>query len=346
MLPEELFPIVVCSLLQLDASVFPKQPNWNACNGSLPHLRGYPCALWMLMHTLTILTLPLQVATPTSTTRHTPTVITSTQALGILEHFIKNFFTCEVCRQHFVALTALSPVSVGSSGDAILWLWQAHNLVSARLEREGGGDPRYPKTLFPSHTRCPYCYHWISYDRSHDQLAMDDITPTFNNTDLTFKVGNKQGTSIGAWSTRKKMSRDIQVRRGLKAKDAENLEYTFVWNRTAVLFYLWNFYHIEYHWNGSGRMESRQGGHQQQRLLLASILQAAWPRRFTGQAGKVYDWQGERALASSTPEDSLCALYYMVCVVVTVFVGLWLYRKRRCKHFLRQVVHRRSRHIF
>ena len=30
------------------------QIQYEYCKGSLPHFRGYPCALWLLFHTLTV----------------------------------------------------------------------------------------------------------------------------------------------------------------------------------------------------------------------------------------------------------------------------------------------------
>lgn len=344
--------------LQLDAKLFPRQPSWNACNGSLPHLRGYPCALWMLMHTLTILTLPLHtravVDTPTPAAS-VPT-ITSTRALVILTNFLKNFFTCEVCRQHFLDLTSdLSPSSLGSDGDAILWLWQAHNLVSTRLAREGGGDPYYPKSLFPSHTRCPYCYHRVSHDQSHvlshdRQLEADEIQPKFNNTDLTFAV--EDGSRRSHWSEVGNAEPwGMHNARGLKVLGTGGHKYEFVWNRTAVLLYLWNFYHLKYY-NGDefGGMESKHRHHQQHRLLLSSILHAAWPSRFRGQGGKEKsrknDWLGEQ---SGSLNDGVHILSGILCVIFLTFAAYWLWHKRsfkqrwrKCKRFLLVVLCRRD----
>lgn len=325
--------------------MFPRQPSWRACNGSLPHLRGYPCALWMLMHTLTIVTLPVHTSVDTSTSVTNPT-ITSSRALLILTNFIKNFFTCEICRRHFMALTSdSSPIALSSDGDAILWLWQMHNLVSARLEGEGGGDPDYPKTLFPSHTRCPYCYHKVSQGQSHvlshdQQLASDDVQPNFNNTDLTYEVdGNRQSQWVE--TTMNRAPRSVHGRRGLKGQGIDDHKHTFVWNRTAVLLYLWNFYHLDDHGNGTGRIQESKYGrsHQEHRHLLSSILQAAWPSMLRGDGEKagsrMYDWRREQRLSSESPGSDLCVLSFIACMLFFGFISYWLYRRRRCKRFLR-----------
>jgi thiol oxidase len=48
--------------------------------------------------------------------------------------FIENFFRCAECRAHFVeALNAQQAVT--SADAAVLWLWEAHNGVNARLAK-------------------------------------------------------------------------------------------------------------------------------------------------------------------------------------------------------------------
>ena len=292
----------------------------------------------MLMHTLTILTLPLHSRTLVGTS----TSITSRQALVILTRFLTNFFTCEVCRQHFTVLTTtLPPFSLGNDGDAILWLWQAHNLVSTRLAEEGRQNPDSPKALFPSHTRCPYCYKRVSYDQSHvlshdQQLEMDEEQPKFNNTDLRFVVesggeSRQSGWTEAAWS--------VHRGRGLKVLGVNGKKYVFVWNRTSVLLYLWNFYHLEYYENSSVRTESRHSRlYQQHRVLLSSILQAAWPSRFRNQEGRK-EWFHKRdwpRLQSDSLMSGIHVLSFIVCVLLVVFASYLLYHRRDYKQSMRR----------
>lgn len=40
--------------LQISGLFLPNRVRWVACQGSQPQLRGYPCSLWKLFHTLTV----------------------------------------------------------------------------------------------------------------------------------------------------------------------------------------------------------------------------------------------------------------------------------------------------
>jgi len=196
---------------QLDPRLFPREPQWLNCLGSQPHLRGYPCGLWMLMHTVTLLTLPVKARSSLSS-RHK---VNTKEALHILSSFVKTFFSCETCRTHFseMALT-LADSDVLYNGDAVLWLWEAHNTVNNRLKNAPSTDPTQPKVLFPLHNMCPYCYTRVGQDAADHR---DGSKPSWNNT--AFSEGESLLHSPIA-------KRDID----------------FFWNRTAVLLFLWNFY--------------------------------------------------------------------------------------------------------
>ena len=306
--------------------MFPKHPKWKACNGSLPHLRGYPCALWMLMHTLTVLTLPIEGHTPSSQT------ITSYHALTILIRFIRNFFSCEVCREHFIRMANNhTPSSMSASGDAVLWLWQTHNLVNARLERAGGGDPSYPKDLFPSYTKCPYCYLKESGDlESLSSHFAADVHPDFNNTDLRYRVESTE-YSRHHHGIDQDVEDQLNVRmgRGLKAADAK---YTFVWNHTAVLLYLWNFYHLDYQLGSHSGVDSHSH-HVHHHTLHTYILFAAWPEKF-GQR-ETWDYTVENYLQHRPdPAGNGCLLYMVTIIVFLALTAYWLYRRKRCRRLL------------
>lgn len=59
---------------------------------------------------------------------------------------------------------------VSSQRDAVLWMWDTHNQVNQRLEREEAatntGDPAFPKEQWPSADACPPC-------RSHSLVHTD-----------------------------------------------------------------------------------------------------------------------------------------------------------------------------
>lgn len=300
--------------MQLDLKLFPSRVSWKMCNGSRPHLRGYPCGLWLLMHTLTVLTLPLNHTHSSLNHTHQPHPITSTRALTIVTKFIRNFFSCEVCREHFVAMART--LSLGDPGDAVLWAWEAHNVVNARLSLENGsGDPFHPKHLFPSISRCPYCYQLVApgpYGSSH-------AAPNFTNT----RFAGSEGLLVGV-ADRGERSPRLASRNMLRASHQQSPEgaNVYVWNRTAILLYLWNYYHLNKHWTKAGMEHGHHG------VSQSAVLQAAWPRTFGG--GKHHlqlEWQ--RSAESADPEE--CFLPYVLCVVVLSLLLWGLWRKRRCR---------------
>ena len=48
-------------------------------------------------------------------------------------------------------------LQVKSFDDAILWLWERHNRVNARLASDLSSDPKYPKFQFPPEELCQEC---------------------------------------------------------------------------------------------------------------------------------------------------------------------------------------------
>ena len=98
---------------------------WVGCRGSRPNLRGYPCSLWTTFHSLTV-----NYALKQPDNRE-PNLI-----LQAMKGFIKYFFGCAHCSNHFVDMAEdeIDPIeSVKSSRQAVLWLWAAHNKVYIEL---------------------------------------------------------------------------------------------------------------------------------------------------------------------------------------------------------------------
>jgi thiol-disulfide isomerase/thioredoxin len=105
--------------------------NWSTCVG-LQH--GYPCGLWELFHTLTL----VETAGETMTTSpDSGTYVPST--LRSIRDFVDAFFRCSDCRQHFLVRAegdskgADGIETVGSSQESALWLWRVHNEVTCAL---------------------------------------------------------------------------------------------------------------------------------------------------------------------------------------------------------------------
>ncbi|KAL1518742.1 hypothetical protein AB1Y20_003027 [Prymnesium parvum] len=117
---------------------------WAACRGVSEEARGYPCALWLLFHSL--------VAHSSDAT--------AAATLRTIRAYVDHFFGCEACRRHFVAMFDAKPPDVRTADAAALWLWRAHNAVNLRLNRSGEATVlRYglPKVQWPPADVCPGC---------------------------------------------------------------------------------------------------------------------------------------------------------------------------------------------
>ena len=167
------------------------------------------------MHTLTVLTLPSFASLHS---RPHNLQISSRDSLNILVAFVRNFFSCEECRNHFSKMAASLRVSTAViyDGDAVLWLWEAHNMVSRRVKDSVSTDPFYPKALFPSQALCPYCYVRV--------VGSELKPPSWNN------VGFAVGESLLAGPS----------------TEEDTAQLVYVWNRTAVFLYLCNYYYHHY----------------------------------------------------------------------------------------------------
>jgi len=59
------------------------------------------------------------------------------EVLGTMRCYIRHFFGCRECAEHFEAMAAESMDRVASREEAVLWLWSHHNEVNARLAGKG-----------------------------------------------------------------------------------------------------------------------------------------------------------------------------------------------------------------
>ncbi|XP_068619611.1 sulfhydryl oxidase 1-like [Battus philenor] len=127
------------------APVYSTDLEYVGCKGSLPKYRGYTCGLWTLFHTLTV-----HAALKPGT--EGPNV------LKAMHGYVKHFFGCTECAEHFQAMAARNRLfDVKENDKAVLWLWISHNEVNLRLAGDFTEDPEHPKIQFPSASRCPEC---------------------------------------------------------------------------------------------------------------------------------------------------------------------------------------------
>ncbi|XP_078429267.1 sulfhydryl oxidase 1-like [Wolffia australiana] len=148
---------------------------WIFCRGSRNDTRGFSCGLWILLHSLTV------------RVRDDESALTFTTICD----FIHNFFLCEDCRRHFYGMCSSVGAPPNNTRKLVLWLWRTHNQVNERLikeERESAsGDPKFPKTVWPSSQLCPSCRH----------NAVDgDRRGTWNEDEVFRFLGRYYGTSL------------------------------------------------------------------------------------------------------------------------------------------------------
>uniref|UniRef100_A0A7G3ACA2 Sulfhydryl oxidase n=1 Tax=Lutzomyia longipalpis TaxID=7200 RepID=A0A7G3ACA2_LUTLO len=116
------------------------------CYSEVDGLRRYPCSLWLLFHHLTVAAVEQNVSTD------------PLEVLHAMHGYIKHFFGCTDCSNHFQEMARKKRLfSVASQDNAILWLWSAHNEVNRRLAGDATEDPAHPKVQFPSAAECPQC---------------------------------------------------------------------------------------------------------------------------------------------------------------------------------------------
>ncbi|KAM4696041.1 sulfhydryl oxidase 2 [Rhinophrynus dorsalis] len=129
---------------------------WVSCQGSKPHLRGYPCSIWKLFHTLTV-----QAAVTPDALRNTAFEDNPQAVLQTLRAYIKEFFGCRACATHFEAMAKESMDAVKTLDEAILWLWRKHNVVNNRLAGAPSEDPKFPKVQWPTPDLCSACHEEV-----------------------------------------------------------------------------------------------------------------------------------------------------------------------------------------
>ncbi|XP_044733959.1 sulfhydryl oxidase 2 isoform X2 [Chrysoperla carnea] len=120
---------------------------WLGCRGSTPSKRGYPCGLWKLFHVLTVQSSELN-----------PPGVDNNEVLTAMHGYIKNFFGCTHCSQHFQKMATDRKIfDVVTPDDSIIWLWESHNIVNKRLAGDETEDPSFPKVEFPTNENCQEC---------------------------------------------------------------------------------------------------------------------------------------------------------------------------------------------
>nr|XP_020145197.1 LOW QUALITY PROTEIN: sulfhydryl oxidase 2 [Microcebus murinus] len=129
---------------------------WVGCQGSRPEWRGYPCSLWKLFHTLTV-----QASTQPKALAGTGFEDDPQAVLQAVRGYVRTFFGCRECGEHFEEMATESLDSVKTPDQAVLWLWKKHNVVNGRLAGHLSEDPKFPKVPWPTPDLCPACHEEI-----------------------------------------------------------------------------------------------------------------------------------------------------------------------------------------
>ncbi|XP_025779554.1 sulfhydryl oxidase 2 [Puma concolor] len=129
---------------------------WVGCQGSRPEFRGYTCALWKLFHTLTVQAGAHPEALDGTGFEGDPQAV-----LQSIRRYVRTFFGCKECAEHFEEMAKESMDSVRTADQAILWLWKKHNFVNNRLAGHLSEDPKFPKVPWPSPDLCPACHEEV-----------------------------------------------------------------------------------------------------------------------------------------------------------------------------------------
>lgn len=158
---------------------------WIGCEGSHAMYRKYPCGLWTLFHTLTV-----QASTKNSTT-----IFNGPEVLETIAGYIKNFFGCTECAEHFMGMATSIRNNVSSLDDAVLWLWSAHNQVNQRLAGDVTEDPMHPKVIFPLKVHCPTC-HLKDSDEWNKKEVLIYLKKMYSNISLKQTPNDQENSHV------------------------------------------------------------------------------------------------------------------------------------------------------
>ena len=120
---------------------------WQACSSSNPALHAYPCSLWMLFHALA----------SHASDEH------ALQTAHAIRLYVGSFFGCEDCAAHFGNMSRSMEAEMAEMASqhsardrVVLWMWQAHNRVNARLAAQPDHSfDEFLKVEWPSSAACP-----------------------------------------------------------------------------------------------------------------------------------------------------------------------------------------------
>ncbi|XP_062986676.1 sulfhydryl oxidase 1 [Elgaria multicarinata webbii] len=143
---------------ELPYARLPETTTWVGCQGEK---RNYPCGLWTLFHLLTV-----------QEAQISPKYGSPGEVLPAMRAYVRYFFGCRECAEHFEGMAAESMDKVRTKDGAVLWLWSRHNKVNARLAGTESENPKFPKIQWPPQDLCWSCQININGRRLWDERAI------------------------------------------------------------------------------------------------------------------------------------------------------------------------------
>ncbi|XP_021012126.1 sulfhydryl oxidase 2 isoform X1 [Mus caroli] len=185
---------LVNNKMQISGVFLTSHVKWVGCQGSRLELRGYPCSLWKLFHTLTV-----QASTHPEALAGTGFEGDPQAVLQTIRRYIHTFFGCRECGEHFEEMAKESMDSVKTPDQAVLWLWRKHNMVNSRLAGHLSEDPKFPKVPWPTPDLCPACHEEIKgLDSWNEGQVLVFLRQHYSRDNLVDTYSVDQG-SPGEW---------------------------------------------------------------------------------------------------------------------------------------------------
>ncbi|CAF3326317.1 unnamed protein product [Rotaria socialis] len=195
------------------------------CAGSAPQYRGYPCALWLLFHTLTV-----------SQYQAESQDINVTEVLLAIKNYIKFFFGCKQCSDNFMKETInITQLDSQNKHQAIIYLWKVHNSVNKRLQGQITEDPKHPKVQFPNRYLCTTCKS-INNSQNNDDY---DISKTI---DFLLDYYSRKNIDISLISNKSRLLEELSTEEERLVSTAEYKDVKL----QRVAYKNENLQHVEY----------------------------------------------------------------------------------------------------
>ncbi|EEY65303.1 sulfhydryl oxidase, putative [Phytophthora infestans T30-4] len=170
--------------------------------------KTYTCGLWSLLHSITVSDVKVSKKSATQPWKPSRTV-------AAIRLYVKNFFGCEECREHFMSSNPESIIKELAVSDeegphaVVMWIWKMHNKVNKALKKQ----------QWPSKTACPVCYvengEPISLDpvRLHEDEIVAYVTSAYGHDDEEIYAMDAayNGTIVALWSSTQGFSAMMMV---------------------------------------------------------------------------------------------------------------------------------------